>query len=357
MKEFLIVKTSSIGDVLQNFHLVDYLRKRFPKCSIDWVVEKEIAPLLSAHPHLGRVLSINTKLWRKNIHTHRKDMYTFIRQLREKNYDVLFDLQGNIKSGLVTAFAKAAKKVGFHWKNLPEKPNFFFTNVHLPVSQRNVRGRYLQLLQDFFGDDDPTEMQPVALQLTEEEQTRLESLGQLCFQRPRLMICFGSNWPNKVLSESTLISFLHKIDEKLSPSFFFIYGNEAEKKIADRLERKFSCCSHSVGELSLPLWQRFMHLIEGVISMDSAALHLCATTDTPSFGLFGPSSAEFYKPLGEKHHAFQGTCPYEVRFEKRCPYLRTCETGACLHGVSAEVLFEQFENFWKKISDKQLVLC
>lgn len=356
MKEFLIVKTSSIGDVIQSFHLIDYLKKRFPKCQIDWVVEKEIAPLLHAHPELDRILEVDTRLWRKNLLKHRKAISSFRKLLRKKNYDALFDLQGNTKSGFITAFAKADKKVGYSWQDLPEKTNFFATNVHLPISHANVRERYRQLVQDFFGDDEPIEMQPLELKLTPEEEIRLQRLGQLCFQRPRLMICFGSTWRNKMLPEDVLKEFLHRIDEKLSPSFFFVFGNEKEKEVADRLERSFSRCSHSVGELSLPLWQRFMQIVEGVISMDSAALHLCATTKTPSFSLFGPSSALAYKPVGKKHHAFQGSCPYEVQFDKRCPHLRTCQTGACLREVSPEVFFEQFEIFWEKVSDKQFVL-
>ncbi|NGX60170.1 MAG: Lipopolysaccharide heptosyltransferase 1 [Chlamydiae bacterium] len=356
MKEFLIIKTSSIGDVIQCFHLIGYLKRRFPKCQIDWVAEKEIAPLLRAHPQLDRVLEVDTKLWRKNPFKHQCLISSFRKQLREKNYDALFDLQGNTKSGCITAFAKAKQKVGYGWQDVPEKTNFFVTNVHLPITQTNVRQRYSQLLQDYFGDSDPIETQQLELTITQEEESRLQRLKQLCFQRPRLMICFGSNWGNKMLPEGTLKEFLLLIDEKLSPSFFFVYGNEKEKEVAYRLERDFSRCSHAIGEMSLPLWQRFMHVVEGVISMDSAALHLCATTTTPSFSLFGPSSAEAYKPVGEKHYAFQGSCPYEMQFDKRCPHLRTCQSGACLHEVSAEELFEKFELFWEKVSDKQLVL-
>ncbi|MDN3506216.1 MAG: glycosyltransferase family 9 protein [Simkaniaceae bacterium] len=350
MRDFLIVKTSSIGDVIQCFHLVDYLKVRFPGCVIDWVVEKEIAPLLRAHPHLDRVLVIDTKLWRKNPFKTQCQMSAFRKELRKKNYDTLFDLQGNTKSGCVTAFAKARQKVGFGWQDVTEKPNYFSTNVHLPISHANVRERYLQLVQDYFGDKDWPESKPLELRLTHEEENRLERLEQLCFERPRLMVCFGSNWRNKTLTEETLLAFLQRIDEKFAPSYFFIYGNENEKKIADRFERSFSRCSHSVGNLSLPLWQRFMQVVEGVISMDSAALHLCATTATPTFSLFGPSSALAYKPVGDKHYAFQGSCPYEVQFERRCPHLRTCESGACLREASVDLLFEKFDAFWERVS-------
>nr|NGX37443.1 hypothetical protein [Chlamydiota bacterium] len=172
----------------------------------------------------------------------------------------------------------------------------------------------------------------------------------------RLMICFGSNWRNKMLSEETLTEFLQLIDETLSPFFIFVFGNDEEREVADRLERAFSRNSHAIGNMSLPLWQRFMQMVEGVIAMDSAALHLCATTMTPCFSLFGPSSAAYYKPLGKQHYAFQGPCPYEVEFEKRCPHLRNCQSGSCLRDVSADTLFEHFQIFWTGVS-KSTVLA
>lgn len=356
MKDFLIVKTSSIGDVIQCFHLIDFLQKRFPKCTIDWVVEKPIASLLRSHPGIDRVLEIDTKLWRKNIFKYHEEIGAFRKSLRSKTYDALFDLQGNTKSAAVVALAKARKKVGYSWKSVPEKTNFFFTTVHIASEKRNVRDRYSQLLEDFFGEEQLLPELPLQLKLNQAEQQRLERLTQLGFQRPRIMVCFGSNWENKMLSEKTLVDFLQKIDDKLAPSFFFSYGNLEEREVADRLEVAFSRNSHALGELSLPLWQRFMGMIEGVISMDSAALHLCATTKTPSFSLFGPSSAAAYKPVGQKHYAFQGNCPYEMRFEKRCPHLRTCQTGACLKDISADELFEQFEAFWNAVSESELIL-
>jgi heptosyltransferase-1 len=79
--------------------------------------------------------------------------------------------------------------------------------------------------------------------------------------------------------------------------------------------------------------------------MDSATLHLCGTTSTPSFSLFGPSSASIYKPLGEHHVAFQGSCPYGRTFVKRCPILRTCKTGACMKDLTAKRIFQDLEKF------------
>ena len=342
--------------MIQCFHLIPYLKKRFPGAQIDWVVEKGIAPLLRAHPDLRKVIEVDTKLWRKGIIEHKKPIGAFRRGLRQENYDALFDLQGNTKSAMITALARADKKVGYAWKSVPEKPNFFVTNVHLPTNNEgSVRSRYSHLLLDFFGDDEIPETSDVELMLEPEELSQLERNCQLGFQSPRIMVCFGSNWINKQLTDETLEELLKRIQEKVSPTFFFVWGNEAEKTRADRFERVFSDSAVTLGGMSLPLWQRVMARFDAVISMDSAALHLCATTKTPSFSLFGPSSAQAYKPNSPHHHAFQGSCPYKVKFEKRCPQLRTCETGACLRKASAAQIFRQFEVFWDRSFQGALV--
>lgn len=351
MQQFLIVKTSAIGDVIQSLQVIDLLKNRFPNCLVDWVVERGIAPLLRAHPQIDRVLEVDTKLWRKSLLKHRRAITAFKKELRKKNYDVLFDLQGNTKSGSISALAKARKKVGYGWTSVPEKPNYFATNVHLPIPQKgSATARYCSLIENFFGTCEEIKTQPLKLELDPAEESRLNDLAHLGFERPRLMICFGSNWENKKISLDTLKAFLHLLDEKLTPTFIFIYGNSLEKQVAEALENTFPERGHAVGEMSLPLWQRLMYCADGVITMDSASLHLCGTTSTPSFSLFGPSSPHVYRPAGEKHYAFQGSCPYGIQFDKRCPKLRTCKTGACLKDISADQLFAHFQDFWERVS-------
>lgn len=349
MRQFLIVKTSSIGDVIQSLHLIDHLKARFVGCAVDWVAEKESASLLRAHPHLRRALEVDTRLWRKGLVRHRAAILQFVQTLRKTRYDALFDVQGNTKSAIITALARARKKVGFSWKGLAEKTNFFATNVHVRGrSGLSVRQSYSQLLLDFFGDKALLKQAPVHFSLTLEEESELERLAQRGSSGVRLMVCFGSNWRNKRLKEKTLTAFLQKIYDASSPSFLFVWKDEVERACAERLEQVFPS-SWAIGDLSLPLLQRFMSLVDGVIAMDSAALHLCATTSTPSFGCFGPTLARAYNPSGDQHGAFQGGCPYGITFDRRCPHLRTCHTGACLREVTAEALFDQFHSFWERV--------
>jgi heptosyltransferase I len=357
MKSFLIVKTSAIGDVIQAFPVLEYLRGRFPEARIDWVVEKGCYGLVSAHPFLNHVYSVDTKRWRKSL--ARRDTIAeirdFYRMFSKHEYDAVFDLQGNTKSALITMMAKGRDKVGFSFKSVPEKPNVLATTkrFHVP-SNCNVRLRYLALVQSYFKDDSRYGAQGIVLNIDQAEKERMEAIlsHHGLMNKDIYMVSFGSRWANKRLTEETLREFLTLIDRQFQPAFIFIWGDGEERKIAEGLQSQFVGRSLAVGNLSLPLWQALMSKVKLVIATDSAGLHLAGSVGTPSFSIFGPSSASVYKPMGEQHHAFQGTCPYALRFEKRCPKLRTCETGACIRGIAAKDLFARFMGLITAIADR-----
>jgi heptosyltransferase-1 len=357
MKSILIVKTSAIGDVIHAFPVVAYLKKRFPNARIDWVVEKNAAALLHTHPDVNQVLELDTKKWRKKLLQHQTEIRSFVHNLRKQNYDLLIDLQGNSKSALVTKLAKAPVKIGFSWKSVPEKPNWFATNHrYFPPKDLKVRERNLYLLQRYFQDETPFTSDAVALNISEEEQERKKNIldSAKLKRQPLFMVCFGSKWKNKQLPEETWNALLQKIHEQCQPSFIFIWSSPEEKEQAERFQRLFPKTSESVGGLSLNLWQSLMKEMSGVLCVDSASLHLAGVSSVPTFSVFGSSSADFYKPTGEKHLSVQGSCPYGKSFQKRCPILRTCSTGACMRDLSADAIFKACHEWLLGVVDKRI---
>lgn len=330
----LIVKTSAIGDVIQTFPVLDYLKQKYPEALIDWIVEKNSVDLVAAHPYVHRVIAIDTKKWRKKLFDRStwKEIKAVRKNLTLNHYDLLFDLQGNSKSALFTFWANAKTKVGYGFKTLPEKLNGLVTNCRFNGPREiNVRLHYLHLVQSYFKD------------FREVPNT---SANHKNLRPGTLMVCFGSKWKNKQLPQKTLEQLLELIQGKFGLSFLFVFGNAEEKKVAEALHAQFQK-STIIGNLSLVQLQKMMEEVNIVLSMDSATLHLCGMTSTPSFSVFGPSSANAYKPLGAQHTAFQGSCPYGKTFVKRCPILRTCETGACLRDLTAESLFTAFTDFYE----------
>jgi heptosyltransferase-1 len=335
----LIVKASSLGDILHVFPVIDYLVQK--GAQIDWVVEDAYSELLRAHPCIHRVIGINSKVWRKN--PFKRELLQSISRLREEKYDIAFDLQGNIKSGIITAFSRAKIKVGFGFKTVAEWPSLLTTSKRYnPPAGSSIRQDYLSIVQSYFNDTSSfAETSSILLQISEQEKEQLHEL--LASKGPHILVCAGSAWPNKQVSQEALVRLLRKLSLAKQPHFYFLWGSDQERIEAEKLQRTFSSVATLLPRMRLPVLQNFMAMVHQVIAMDSLPLHLCATTNSPSFSIFGASSMKKYKPIGEQHVAIQGSCPYGKTFEKRCPILRTCATGACIRRFSGEELFEHFK--------------
>jgi heptosyltransferase-1 len=345
VRSFLIIKTSALGDVLQAFAAADYLRRQFPDAKIDWVVERSCQDLVKGHPFLDDVKVVDTKSWKKKIFKWAtwQDIKKTISDLRACEYDAVFDLQGNIKSGLILHFIKAKAKVGFHKNSVAEKGNLLFTNVKIDVDPfLQIQHRYLQVVCKYLNESTPFDLQKQMLRISDREKLKFLSL---CHSFPAkkqslfLMIALGSNWDNKRLSESTAIDLLKLLAKKHDVHFFFVGGNQKEKDINRRISSHFPSISHIIEDVSIPLLQHLMTQMAGVLCVDSCALHLAARAGVATFSVFGPSSPYVYKPMGRYHAFKQGSCPYGQPFVSRCPYLRTCATGACMKDLSAEEVY------------------
>lgn len=332
----LIVKTSSLGDIVQSLNVLDDLRYRFPSVMIDWAVEASFLSIVASHPLIRRAIPLDIK--------GKKNLWGALKELRRERYDLVFDLQGNSKSGVITLLARGEKKVGYGFKSVREWPNILATHIRFNVpKQNNIRNFYLGLIEQYFGYQGLGEIEGVRFKIAAKER---EKVSQILAQVPsklQIMVCPGSKWANKQLKPSTLISFLQKIEQVYDASFLLIWGDESERSLCEQIAPSLKM-SVVVDRLPLPTWQNLMDEVDLVIAVDSSALHLCGTTSTPSFSIFGPTSQRVFKPMGERHFAVQGSCPYGRTFEKQCPVLRSCPTGACIKELTVEELFEAFQS-------------
>ena len=108
----LLVKTSSLGDVVHNLPVVSDLHFRFPEAIIDWVVEEGFAEIPRLHPAVSRVIPLALRRWRKSIASPAtwREIAEFRRQVRLEAYDLVLDTQGLIKSGLIASQARLAPR-------------------------------------------------------------------------------------------------------------------------------------------------------------------------------------------------------------------------------------------------------
>ncbi len=345
--KILIVKTSAFGDIVQSFDALEYLKEKFPGSKIDWVASSKNEELVKSHPLVDKALCFDLNKEKKGSFL---SFIKFIKQLRKTSYDVVFDLQGNSKSGLITFLSNAKNKVGFGAKGVAEWPNLLSTNFQYNVSKTiNIRAQNLQLIQSYFLDDRPFFPKKRLLKITRIEQELISTiLKNPKLNEIKILICPGSKWKNKELDLNILLEFMELINKNLSCSFLLLWGNEKEKKTVLKLSENFSENSLVLEKLSLPALQNLIHNLSLVVAMDSGPLHLAGSADAPSFSFFGPTSANVYKPLGSKHFALQGKCPTNLAFSKRCPLLRSCPTGECMN-IEPKMIFEVFMKWWESL--------
>jgi heptosyltransferase-1 len=188
----------------------------------------------------------------------------------------------------------------------------------------------------------------VKLNLNSHDQARLETVlpPDLSQKGPLFMVALGSYWKNKQLSDEMVIELLSFIRSNYQARFIFVYQGVKEKMKVLELSEPFADCSTLIGEMTLVFWHGLMQKMDGVISVDSAGLHLAAASGVPTFSVFGPSAAEVYKPSGKMHIAIQGSCPYNQTFIRRCPYLRSCKTGACIKDLKVNAVIDRFKLFY-----------
>ena len=377
----LIVKTSALGDIIQVFPVVEFLKKHFPKSEIHFVVLEENKELPLAHPLIDKVVIFSRKsIWfsflsslffgktLSNIFS--KFFFNFpgfsngFSVLGKEVYDVVFDLQGNLRSGLITFLAKSPKKVGFGKHSVPEWPNFFFTNLHYEVNKKsNIRAQYLSIVQKYFKLFlEPFELFPKRLlKLNAQERKQKEEEKDLfrrktegeqnekpvLKKRKSILIAPFSKWQSKSLDFDFLVSFLKKIEKKYQPLFLFLQGSEAERKKSLLLASHFGSQAVVLDKMSLPLLQHVMEEVDLVIGMDSCPLHLAMLAKRPTVGFFGPTTASVYGAGNDEGHflAFGGQCLLKLSFDKRCKPLRNCPQR-CIDQHNQEELFERFSCFY-----------
>jgi heptosyltransferase-1 len=104
----LLVRVSSLGDVLHNLPMVADILRHHPEANIDWVVEEGYVSLVRLNPHVRRIIPFALRRWRKGLANSatRAEIAGFFRTLREQRYDYVFDTQGLLKTGVIMGAAR-----------------------------------------------------------------------------------------------------------------------------------------------------------------------------------------------------------------------------------------------------------
>ena len=136
-KNILIIKPSSLGDVVHTLPLLKDLRMGFPDAHIAWLIKRQYAGILEGNPYLNEIIPWE---W---------DGFGLIKKIKESRFDLVIDVQGLFRSGFVTFLSGANERVGF--KNARElSPLFYTKRVSVPAMDIHAVDRY-RLITDYLG--------------------------------------------------------------------------------------------------------------------------------------------------------------------------------------------------------------
>jgi heptosyltransferase I len=153
MLKLLIVKTSSLGDIIHNLPIITDIRAHDPSVEIDWLVEHTFADIPKLHPIVQNVITVDTRRWRKGLFKAKtwREIRAFSKRLGLKQYDMILDTQGLLKSSLM-AFSARGVKHGYDAKSIREPlASFFYNQKHTVAKKQHAVARNRALAAKAFG--------------------------------------------------------------------------------------------------------------------------------------------------------------------------------------------------------------
>lgn len=334
IRRILIVKMSALGDVVHALPAVDFLAKAASGAEVDWVVDRRFAPLLEGNGGLRRVIPLDLRRWKADWAASgvRREAAAAARELRRGNYDVAFDVQGNIKSGIVTRLSGAPLRYGFDGKGVRESPNLLFTNrkVGSRAEDVHVTQKILRVIGAPFGADVPSCWDPGGIVLSREEEREAARLLEEMSpgSSPRLLLHAGTTWNTKKMDPEFWAAIaLHLREAFPGLGVFLSWGNEAERREADTIRALCGSMARVLPALSLRSLAAVCRACGQMAGPDTGPLHIAAAVGAKTVSVFRGSDGKYAAPRGPGHRFLQAPLPCtacQIKGEKVCPRDAEC---------------------------------
>lgn len=153
-ERILLVKPSSLGDIVMALPALSALRRNFPQAKISWLVRPEFAPLIEGHPHLDEIILFDRKGLTGAWHRPRafRDLLSLISRLREARFDAVLDLQGLFRTASLAWLSGCTRRFGPVWRR--EFAHWFYTTtVPARLEWVHVIDYYFKLIETMGGAD------------------------------------------------------------------------------------------------------------------------------------------------------------------------------------------------------------
>lgn len=330
-RRILLIKPSSLGDIVHALPALSALRRRFPQAHIAWLVKRDWAQILDGHPDLTEVIAADLRwpAWPR-----------LVSRLRRARYDLVLDLQGLFRSGLLARASGAGMRVGFK-AGREGSPWCYTDRVELPGTGAlpwrmipvHAVDRNLALAAHVGADI--SEPRFVFPDLTPETERITRLLNELGLAPDTRLIAVAPvdrhrvrSWPLPRFAEAVArIAVLQ--NAKVA-----VLGTPGQRDIVQPfLERLPGGILDLVGKTSIRELVAVLRRASLVLANDSAPLHLATALGVPVVGVFGPTNPVRARPYGPRHRVVRNGLPCSPCDRRDC---RNVNQYECLTGVDVD---------------------
>lgn len=335
----LIVKMSSMGDLIHTLPALSDAGKAIPSIQFDWVVERGFTEIPRFHPRVNQVIPIALRSWRKNLSaaTTREEWLNFYKTLRSQSYDLIIDPQGLLKSAAICLMARG-KSAGYDFNSIWERAASFCYSKRYAVAKNE---HVVQRIRKLFAQ---------ALNYTLDDEINfgidLQKLptAPLAETTPYVIFFHGTTWTSKEWPEVYWASLLDKITA-LGIKVALPWGNTAEHERAQRLA-KASALAFVLPKMSLSELASFIAKAKAAVSVDTGLGHLSSALGTPTITLYGPTDALITGITGPNQIHLNVNFPCAPCSSTVCLYTQpSVVKPACYSTLSPERVFTELKPF------------
>jgi 3-deoxy-D-manno-octulosonic-acid transferase/heptosyltransferase-1 len=333
-----IVKLSAIGDVVHTLPLLEVLKKEFSNTRIDWVVEEEASQMIEGHSAIDQVIVSRRKSWQKRLLKKGqfkpviREILQFLREIRSHEYDLVIDVHGLLKSGILTALARGKRKIGM--SGATEGGWLFLNERSVPVDyNQHAIERYLKLAE--YLECDPISWKG-DIPVFEPDKRFINQLSNTngLGKRPLVAMNPVARWKTKLWKNDRFAVLADRLRRDLVCEIIFTGSKDDRATIEDISKMMEKKPINLAGRTSLKELAYLYTKCAALVTTDTGPMHMAAAMGCQVVALFGPTAPWRTGPYGMGHKVIRTGVECSPCFKKRCDDL------ICMKHISVENVFE-----------------
>jgi heptosyltransferase-1 len=365
--KILLIKLSAVGDVVHTIPVLHKLRRRYPAAQLDWLVSAPNAELLQYHPAINNVIEFAREDWRM---PWRLKPYVgsarLAMTLRATGYDLVLDLQGQLRSALFACASGAPVRIGFDrpraelwnasarplppearkhaWQGAREGSWLAYTHhIPLPTLDLHPVDRYLGVGPMLGLDDSAADF---SFPIGKEANDRIDALLHYYDLAAAKLVALapGSGWETK---EWRSEAFAEVARHFLRNGFAVVLiGTPGERAVCETVAKLAPGAVNLAGDTTLSELAALIRRAALCVTNDSGPMHLAVALDRPMVSVFGPTDPVWsgpYRRADAVERANVACSPCFLRRLRDCPH-----NHVCMHDVAAATVIERAESILRK---------